>query len=91
MEIYRDGVGAVRCAVCSSALRDGADQPVAIMRIDDLEEIACLLVDYVDCPQVWAPVVRRLEQATGRTVAQIKSALQQRTRDALAHRCTDAQ
>jgi hypothetical protein len=68
---YRDGVGIERCATCHTATRAADDEPVISIRVRDVEELVCLLEQYVDCPDVWADTITRLEQACGRTVAQI--------------------
>jgi hypothetical protein len=66
-------VGTLRCDVCQSALRTYDDEPVVYLRITDVEQIACVLHDYVNMPDIWGDVVQRLEQACGRTVAQINA------------------
>jgi len=71
-DTYSDGVGVIRCTTCRLALRTAPDEPLVSLRQEDVEEIACLLVDYVDCPEVWADTIKRLEQACGRTVDQMR-------------------
>ena len=71
---YTDGVGVQRCEVCQSVLRAKDGEPLVSIRISDVEEIACILEQYVDCPEVWGETIKRLEQACGRTVKQISEA-----------------
>jgi hypothetical protein len=71
---YADGVGLERCRVCHQALRATDGEALVSIRLSDIEEIVCLLEQYVDCPEVWAATITRLEQACGRTVAQICAA-----------------
>lgn len=67
-----DGVGADRCTHCGAVLRHGGEPMVAIRR-SDVEQIACILYEYVDCPEVWGETITRLERAVGRTVRQMKA------------------
>jgi hypothetical protein len=55
-------------------VRDGGGAPVVNILLSDVEEIACILKEYVDCPEVWGPTIQRLEQACGRTTEQIQKA-----------------
>ena len=71
---YRDGVGVERCSSCHAPLRNLGDAPVVSVLLADVEEIACILEQYVDCPEVWGDTIKRLEQAAGRTVAQMSAA-----------------
>ena len=47
------------------------------VRVSDLEEVSCLLVEYVDAPEVWGETIRRFEQALGITTAQMRLKHQQ--------------
>jgi hypothetical protein len=71
-DTYRDGVQMERCLFCGGAVRDGGGAPVVNILLSDVEEIACILKEYVDCPEVWGETIKRLEQACGRTTKQIQ-------------------
>lgn len=73
-ETYTDGLKIVRCETCRSALRQPGGKPLAYITVEDLESVISILVEYVDCPSVWAETIHRLEQAAGRTHAQMAAA-----------------
>lgn len=68
---YRDGIQAERCPMCDQMIRDAAGDRMVPVLLSDVEEIACILEQYVDCPEVWGDTIKRLEQAAGRTVKQM--------------------
>lgn len=71
---YRDGIQAERCPMCDQMIRDASGARMVPILLSDVEELACILEQYVDCPEVWAETIKRLEQAAGRTVKQICAA-----------------
>jgi hypothetical protein len=73
-DTYRDGVQMERCLFCGGAVRGADGAPVVNILVSDVEEIACILKEYVDCPEVWGPTIQRLEQACGRTTEQMQRA-----------------
>lgn len=52
---------------------EGEEEPLATVRWEDLKDVMCLLVEYVDCPEVWSDTIGRFEQALGMTHAQLKA------------------
>ena len=68
---YRDGVRGLRCRSCGSLLRDGADDVMVYLTLEDVERVAKLLRRGVDAGR--DELITRLEQAAGRTVAQMKA------------------
>jgi hypothetical protein len=62
MDTYLDGVATMRCRACHSALRTADDEPVVAIRVSDAEDLVRLLVEYVDCGEVWNDTILRLEQ-----------------------------
>ena len=71
---YKDGIGAERCLACHTLLRDPAGEARVPIRLVDVEELALFLEDYVECPEVWAPMIQRLEAAAGRRTSQMRLA-----------------
>jgi hypothetical protein len=72
--LISDGCGVQRCEFCHAPIKAAGDYPLVTIRQSDAEEIACILEQYVDCPEVWGDTIKRLEQACGRTVRQMNDA-----------------
>jgi hypothetical protein len=82
MDTYLDGVATMRCRACHSALRTADDEPVVAIRVSDAEDLVRLLIEYVDCGEVWNDTILRLEHAVGRTYDQIRRAHEPPAEDA---------
>lgn len=74
-ETYRDGTGAIRCSTCLSELKTPDHEPLVMMRLSDVQNLACCLEEYVNCPEVWGETIKRLEQLCGQTTDQMRAAL----------------
>jgi hypothetical protein len=73
---YRDGVGAMRCRACGSALRDAAEGPLVSIREADLDRVVLILADLpamgLDNP-LTAALLARLAHVAGQSVAQLRA------------------
>lgn len=68
---YRDGVQGERCQACGSLLRDAGGAPMVYLTLEDVEAV---LRGLPAVGHPGAPALRkRLEQAAGRTGAQMKA------------------
>ncbi len=72
---YPDGIKGTRCEFCGSLLKTADDQRQVSIRVDDVEEMISLLVEYIDLPEVWDETIQRFERALGQTWPQIKERL----------------
>jgi len=71
--VYIDGVGADRCTACGAVLRHGGEPMIAI-RLKDAEKLARLVYDTsIDNSDAMADILKRLEQAVGRTLRQMEA------------------
>ena len=68
---YLDGIRSERCEFCGSELKGADGKPRVLVTVEDVEALMDLLVEYVDCPEVWSETITRLERAVGLTHEQI--------------------
>ncbi len=68
---YKDGIGMTRCLFCGLAKTWADGERVVVVSQNDVEEILCILVEYVDCPEFWGETIHRLEQALGYSYRQM--------------------
>lgn len=69
-DLYWDGVAAQRCVTCRQIVRMKGGAPVVPLLVSDVEVLAQLLTELQ-----WTDtaILERLQQAAGRTVAQMKA------------------
>jgi hypothetical protein len=68
-----DGLVELKAALNVPPMAAQTNEPLVTVRWEDLKDVMCLLVEYVDCPDVWSDTIGRFEQALGMTHAQLKA------------------
>jgi len=79
VKVHHDDIKATRCDACGQMVRDPTGAPTVPIRVADVKELICLLVEYVHCPSAWADTIGRLERAVGKTHAALQAEARKRT------------